>query len=215
MKLYVYDHCPFCIKAMMIFGFKQQTYDLEVLLNDDIETPTAMIGKKMVPILQKDDGSYMAESLDIIHYVDQLDQQPLVTGGTHQPVTQWLENHQPVMQLLIIPRAVQQDFSTFATEGARAFYTRAKTEFLGDFQPLMDNSSVYIKEVNTALDMLDAMINGDQWLENHLSETDFHLFAALHGLSGVKDVHYPGAVAAYLNRVSRQSHIPLLLNRAI
>nr|WP_303803540.1 glutathione S-transferase N-terminal domain-containing protein [Snodgrassella alvi] len=29
-----------------------------------------MIGEKMVPILQKEDGSYMPESLDIVAYVD-------------------------------------------------------------------------------------------------------------------------------------------------
>lgn len=215
MKLYIYDHCPFCIKAMMIFGLKQQAYDMEVLLNDDIETPTAMIGKKMVPILEKDDGSYMAESLDIIHYVDQLDQRPIVTGVINQPVTQWLEKHQGAMQLLTIPRAVQLAFSALSTKGARAFYIRAKTEWVGDFQALIDSSEGYISDMNAALKELEPMIDGDQWLAKHVSETDFHLFAALRGLSGVKGIHYPDAVAAYLNRASQQSHIPLLLSRAI
>ncbi|MEI8642450.1 glutathione S-transferase N-terminal domain-containing protein [Pseudoalteromonas sp. Hal099] len=41
----------------------------EVIIDyDDIETPTNLIGKKMVPILEKDDDSIMAESNDIIRY---------------------------------------------------------------------------------------------------------------------------------------------------
>ncbi len=53
MKLYIYDHCPFCVKARMIFGLKNLPVERITLLNDDEATPTKMIGKKMAPILQK------------------------------------------------------------------------------------------------------------------------------------------------------------------
>lgn len=53
MKLFIYDHCPFCVKARMIFGLQGQPVRLVTLLNDDEITPTTMIGKKMAPILQK------------------------------------------------------------------------------------------------------------------------------------------------------------------
>ena len=58
MKLYIYDHCPYCLKARMIFGLKNIPVELHVLLNDDAETPTRMVGQKQVPILQKDDSRY-------------------------------------------------------------------------------------------------------------------------------------------------------------
>lgn len=53
MKLYIYDHCPFCLKARMIFGLKNLPVELIVMSNDDEATPTRMIGQKMAPILQK------------------------------------------------------------------------------------------------------------------------------------------------------------------
>ena len=53
MKLYIYDHCPYCLKARMIFGLNNIPVELHVLLNDDAETPTRMVGQKQVPILQK------------------------------------------------------------------------------------------------------------------------------------------------------------------
>lgn len=86
MKLYIYDHCPFCLKARMIFGLKNIPVELIVLLNDDELTPTRMIGQKMAPILQKDDSRYMPESMDIVHYVDKLDGKPLLTGPRNPAV---------------------------------------------------------------------------------------------------------------------------------
>ncbi len=61
MKLYIYDHCPYCLKARMIFGLKNIPVELHVLLNDDAETPTRMVGQKQVPILQKDDPAAICQ----------------------------------------------------------------------------------------------------------------------------------------------------------
>ncbi len=90
MKLYIYDHCPYCLKARMIFGLKNIPVELHVLLNDDAETPTRMVGQKQVPILQKDDSRYMPESMDIVHYVDKLDGKPLLTGKRSPAIEEWL-----------------------------------------------------------------------------------------------------------------------------
>ena len=53
MKLYIYDHCPFCVRARMIFGLRQIPVELIHLANDDEATPIGLIGAKQVPILQK------------------------------------------------------------------------------------------------------------------------------------------------------------------
>jgi len=71
MKLYIYDHCPFCVRARMIFGLRDVAVEEGVLANDDEAMPIGMIGSKQVPILQKEDGSFMGESLDIVRYIDQ------------------------------------------------------------------------------------------------------------------------------------------------
>ena len=71
MKLYVYDHCPFCVRARMILGLKNLPVELVVLANDDEATPIGLVGKKVVPILVKEDGTAMPESLDIVNYVDE------------------------------------------------------------------------------------------------------------------------------------------------
>jgi hypothetical protein len=68
-KLYVYDHCPFCVRARLAFGLKSIKHELIFLGNDDVATPTALVGKKIAPIFTVD-GQSMPESLDIIAKVD-------------------------------------------------------------------------------------------------------------------------------------------------
>ncbi len=53
MKLYIYDHCPYCLKARMIFGLKNIPVELHVLLNDDAETPTGWSVKNRFPFCKR------------------------------------------------------------------------------------------------------------------------------------------------------------------
>ena len=71
MKLYIYDHCPFCVRARMIFGLRGVAVQQIFLQNDDEATPIRMIGAKQLPILEKDDGTFMGESLDIVRHIDE------------------------------------------------------------------------------------------------------------------------------------------------
>ena len=48
--LYVYDHCPFCVRVRVALGIKNIKHNLYFMANDDIPTPTALVGKKIAPI---------------------------------------------------------------------------------------------------------------------------------------------------------------------
>lgn len=113
MKLYIYDHCPYCLKARMIFGLKNIPVELHVLLNDDAETPTRMVGQKQVPILQKDDSRYMPESMDIVHYVDKLDGKPLLTGKRSPAIEEWLRKVNGYANKLLLPRLPNRHLMSF------------------------------------------------------------------------------------------------------
>lgn len=61
-NIYVYDHCPFCVRVRLGLGYKGIKHNLIFMGNDDIPTPTALVGKKIAPILEmKDDGTVMPE----------------------------------------------------------------------------------------------------------------------------------------------------------
>lgn len=61
-ELYVYDHCPFCVRVRVALGVLGKPHKLVFMGNDDVETPTALVGKKIAPIWVDEDGP-MAESL--------------------------------------------------------------------------------------------------------------------------------------------------------
>jgi glutaredoxin 2 len=48
--VYVYDHCPFCVRVRVALGIKNVKHNLYFLANDDVPTPTALVGKKIAPI---------------------------------------------------------------------------------------------------------------------------------------------------------------------
>lgn len=45
MKLFTYEHCPFCVRARMIFGLKSIPFELAIIMEGDVETPTRMVGR--------------------------------------------------------------------------------------------------------------------------------------------------------------------------
>ena len=61
LTLYHYDHCPYCVKARMIFGIKNTPFQLKALLYDDEATPHSFIGAKMLPIFKNRKNLYAGE----------------------------------------------------------------------------------------------------------------------------------------------------------
>ena len=48
--VYVYDHCPFCVRVRLALGVKNIKHTVQFLANDDVPTPTKLVGKKIAPI---------------------------------------------------------------------------------------------------------------------------------------------------------------------
>lgn len=215
MKLYIYDHCPFCVKARMIFGLKNLPLELVVMLNDDEETPVRMIGQKMAPILVKQDGSFMPESLDIVEYVDNLDHQPLLTGPLNPAIADWLRHIHTYVSKLLYPRVAEAPFAEFATPQARSYFKNKKQQLAGDFEELKKHSAGLIKNVNDDLRKLDKLIVQPNAVNGELSLDDINLFPLLRSLSLVAGIEYPSRVAAYRDNMAKQTQITLLSSVAV
>ncbi|MEN0581435.1 glutaredoxin 2 [Phytobacter palmae] len=215
MKLYIYDHCPFCVKARMIFGLKNIPVELNVLLNDDEATPTRMIGQKMAPILQKDDSRYLPESMDIVHYVDKSDGKPLLTGKQNPALETWLRKVNSYVNRLLIPRFAKSAFDEFATPEARAYFVAKKEAAIGNFAEHMAHSSGLIKNISDDLRALDKLIVQPNAVNGELSDDDIHLFPLLRNLTIVAGINWPTRVADYRDNMAKQTQINLLSSIAI
>lgn len=205
MKLYVYDHCPFCTRARMPFGLKGIGFALTFLANDDAATPIGMIGQKMLPVLQEGAG-FMGESLDIVARVDALSG-PRLFGGTPDPrLTGWIGTWNPLINRLVIPRVPDPVFPEFATPAARAYFTEKKQASFGDFAELLAGTETHKAALAPALAALVPLLPDAEGA----GIDDILLFPILRGLSVVEGLDLPAKVAAYAARMADRSGVPLV-----
>lgn len=211
MKLHIYEHCPFCNRARMIFGVKNQPVELSVIMEGDVETPTRMVGKKVVPILEKDDGSYMPESMDIVHYVDGLQGEKVAAAQPDEAIVAWTKAASGSIFKLAVPRFTRADFAELATPAAREAYTQREIKAFGDLDALLAQTPSLVADIVARLQEIEPYLSQFRTV----TTTDFILFPLLNSLAIVKDLPFSPACRAYLQTVSAQSKVPLFFEKAI
>lgn len=217
MKLYVYDHCPFCTRARMAAALRGAATELVYLPNDDEDTPIRLIGAKQLPILQKEDGSHMGESLDIVRYFYRQDSSAL-DEAVRSEIQAWVDAFGDWGNRLIMPRDVQLGLPEFAAESSVAYFKGKKEAWLeASFEQLLQETPRYLAQAQEALHVLDGLIvpNADYVNSTHLSMEDILVFPLLRNLSMVKGVAYPDNVAHYVRAMSQATQIPLFFDCAV
>lgn len=210
MNLYIYDHCPFCVKARMIFGLRDVPVTLVTLLNDDAETPIRLTGEKMVPILEFGDGHTMSESMDIVCRIDSRAEGVGIVDGPRNPeIERWVSAVSDTVGKLFIPRVPRAPLGEFATPEAAAFFTRNKEAMFGDFDKMLAQTPELLVELDRWLNELDPLIQSPEAVNRVLSLDDIALFPVLRQLSLVEGVKYPARVEAYRQAMSRLTEVAL------
>ncbi len=208
MKLYIYEHCPFCTRARMIFGLKSLPVELAVIMEGDAETPMHLIGKKAVPILQKDDGTHMGESLDIVRYIDGLGT-PILTRDPVEELDTWGKDVWGPGLKLFIPRFTKADFAELATPEAREAYRLREENAFGDLEALMAATPELLGDVNPRLEKLGLLLGK----RTELSISDITLWPILRSLSIVAGLTFPPAVLAYARSLEEKVGVSLMFDQ--
>lgn len=83
LKLHLYDHCPYCTRVELVLGWHGRRYERAVYGYADVKGPTALTGKKVLPVItwRDEDGMEhtLGESLDIIEAASKLAGAPRIT----------------------------------------------------------------------------------------------------------------------------------------
>ena len=216
LTLYHYDHCPYCVKARMIFGLKDVPFQLKPLLYDDEETPRSFIGAKMLPILQTE-KKYMPESLDIIRYIDESFQKPVVDWRESDDLQEWLKKCGSLHYFLAMPRWVKAPLEEFKTPQAQEYFQEKKEGYTGPFETALKETDKFLTQLAPRLKELEDLLpeNGPFFKKGRLSVNDFHLFAYLRSLSVVRDISFPEKVKSYMDTLSQKSKTPLHYSIAV
>lgn len=200
----------------MVLKCKGIDYECITLAYDDVKTPTRIYGKKILPFIIKPDKTVLGESLDIINYLDHLDEKPIVskkgiTGG----IQNQLNKMRSKANQLVKPRLVNMKINDFATKGAVDYYENKCIKKIGlNFAQLLENTSDYLPGVQAGLDQLETLWpNKSKGAQNFhgrtLSMADLYLFPFLRNLTVVKELHFRTRVASYLTYQSNNSGINL------
>lgn len=109
--VYVYDHCPFCVRVRLALGIKNVKHHVNFMGNDDVETPTGLVGKKIAPIFElPSDNLVMGESLDIIALIDSDERfgatQSILPATGRKDIKAWQKSVQTLLRTLQRPRYV-------------------------------------------------------------------------------------------------------------
>ncbi|HDR1491867.1 TPA: GrxB family glutaredoxin [Pasteurella multocida] len=200
---------------MMIFGLKNIPFKKHVLLNDDEETPIRLVGKKVVPILVKEDGTAMPESLDIVKYIDAHYGEAILQTAVRPEIEALLAEITSYSNYLLMPRFVKLDLAEFATQSAIDYFTKKKTDYVGDFTQHFNNTPTYLARLTQDLEKLSTLVMGETSLNQHLSFEDILVFPLLRNLTCVKGLRFPARLEKYIKRLSELSKVELYTSQAI
>ncbi|MDT3249708.1 glutaredoxin 2 [Serratia sp. root2] len=209
MRLYVYDHCPFCVRSRMIFGLKDVACEIITLPNDDEETPTRLIGKKILPILVTESNEAIGESLDIVQYIDETYGSSVLTVPDNPAIETWMEEATKLIYSLAIPRWASSDFEEFHRDTARKYFVNKKEAVFGPFPRLLEHTATMLPEINAKLEVLELLLAQQERDTVHFSLTDIRLFPLLRSLSIVKGIQWPPLVDAWRREMAAKSLVNL------
>ena len=225
-ELLVYDHCPFCVRVRVALGVLGTDYKLTFMENDDVDTPTALVGKKIAPIWVDEDGP-MNESLDIIAKVDKGNTIAPASGRTD--LKAWQKSVQTLLRKLQRPRYVMVPLPEFMKKSGRdAFvanhqmppYEKSEWKGVADFA-IEDKYAKYeeafgmtdslLPELNEKLRELDELIYSPEACTEGIgfSYDDVDLWARLRSLTVIKGAAIGPKTRAYLDYYEKKGDTPL------
>jgi len=237
--VFVYDHCPFCVRVRLALGLKNIKHNVNFMANDDIPTPTKLVGKKIAPIFALPlDNLVMGESLDIIKLVDsdpRFGPVELFKPSTERTdIKAWQKSVQVLLRTLQRPRYVATgllpEFQQL--DGRHAFIKNhqlppyEKPEWKGNeenpegmemeeklklyAEAMAQDPAPLIEELNAKLVELDDIVFSEYYCsEGGLSYDDIDLWSRLRSITITKGVQWPTKLRSYMDNLSALGDVPL------
>jgi glutaredoxin 2 len=209
MRLYMFEHCSLCFRVRMAAALKRLHLQETVVLDDDSDTMIGLVGKRVIPILVKDDGQPMLDSMGMVAYVDSLGD-PLLTGSERNEVAVCANKVVAKTAPLTMPRYPLLGLPEFGTIAALDHYNLRKRKAFGDFVELRANTRHHIDELMPDLDELDRLIESPLAVNGKLSLDDIRVLPLLRSAAIVRGLRFPQKVREYFeSMMSRIGYQPL------
>jgi glutaredoxin 2 len=196
MRLYLFEHCSLCFRVRMTAALKRQHLQESVVLDDDSATMISLVGKRVIPILVKDDGAPMLESMDMVAHIESLSA-PVLTGPERGEIAAWAARAVDKTAPLTMPRYPLLGLPEFSTVAARDHYIMRKHKTYGDFTALRAETRAQIDALMPELEALDRLIERPEAVNGALSRDDVRVLPLLRAAAVVKGLRFPRKVRDY------------------
>jgi glutaredoxin 2 len=196
MRLYMFEHCSLCFRVRMAAALTRKHLQETVVLDDDTDTMVNLVGKRVIPILVKDDGQPMLESMDMVKHIDGLGE-PVLIGPERPEIASWAEMTAEKTAPLTMPRYPLLGLPEFGTVAALDHYTVRKRKTFGDFVELRAQTRCYLTELAPSLDALNGLIESPKAVNGTLSLDDIRVLPLLRSAAVVKGLRFPNKVRDY------------------
>ena len=209
MKLYLFEHCSICFRVRMAAALKRLHLQETVLLEDDSQTMIKLVGKRVVPILVKDNGQPMLESMDMVAHIDSLGE-PILVGPQRAELASWASATADKTAPLTWPRYALLGLPEFSTIAAHDHFIVRKQKRLGDLVELRARTRELIDELMPNLEKLDGMIERPDAVNGKVSLDDIRVLPLLRSAAVVKGLRFPEKVRNYFETMmARIGYQPL------
>ena len=199
----MFEHCSLCFRVRMTAALKRLHLRETVVLDDNSDTMIGLVGKRVIPILVKDDCQPMLESMDMVSHIDGIGV-PVLTGHEREEIARWAENVVSKTGPLTMPRYPLLGLPEFGTVAALDHYNSRKRKTYGDFVELRANTRQYIKELMPHLQELDRLIESPTAVNGKLSVDDVRVLPLLRSAAVVRGLRFPPRVRAYFEAMMDQ-----------
>lgn len=196
MKLLMFEHCSLCFRVRMIAALKGIPLEEQVVLDDDSDAMVSLVGKRVIPILVKDDGAPMLESMDMVDHVEAMGE-PVLTGPERPEIADLCARILKITPYLTMPRYPLLGLPEFATIAAHDHYMVRKLKIYEDFVPLRARTREFVGELAPVLIELAAEIRSPEAVNGELSKDDIRLLPLLRSAAVVRGLAFPDKVRAY------------------
>ncbi|MDJ0826731.1 MAG: glutaredoxin 2 [Rhodobacter sp.] len=196
MKLLMFEHCSLCFRVRMVAALKGLHLAEEVVEDDDSAAMTALVGRRVIPILVLDDGTPMLESWDMVALIDAIGA-PILTGPERPEITALADRMLAITPNLTMPRYPLLPLPEFRTVAARDHFLTRKASAYPDMTGLRARTREFLAELAPVLDELDAEIAGPEAINGTLSRDDVRILPLLRSAAVVDGLTLPPRVGAY------------------
>lgn len=202
-KLYHFEHCPYCIRVRMALGFFNIPYESILVRYDDVETRLKLSGARTAPFVVFEDGKAKNESLDLVEFFDKnnlLGLREFKDTEEFKTFGELLKNIGASVHSLAWPYWVcSYEFD----DKSRAYTIETKSKSHGSFSDMFHNRDTHEKNLAPVLADLETKL-APYYQNKSLTIRDIMLASHLWGLYMVPEFRLSQKMHDYLQGVKER-----------